>query len=309
MTELLHYTFKTIWDDGNFILSQATLPDETSPILVASPAHAQPTPVSIAQLEHAYALRRELDTSWAASPFALVHHQGRPALLMENPGGELLAAMLGRPWELTQFLRVAIGLAVSLGRLHEHGLVHKDIKPANILVNKVTGEVWLMGFGIASRLVRERQAPEPPSVIAGTLPYMAPEQTGRMNRSIDSRSDLYAFGITMYEMLTSELPFTASDPMEWIHCHVARHPIPVGERMNGIPAVISAIVSKLMSKNAEDRYQTAAGVEVDLRRCLREWESCRQIDPFPLGEGALVIADPAMNLARSLLNCNRNVRS
>jgi PAS domain S-box-containing protein len=283
MTELLHYTFTTIWDDGNFILSQATLPDETSPILVASPAHAQPTPVSIAQLEHAYALRRELDTSWAASPIALVHHQGRPALLMENPGGELLAAMLGRPWELTQFLRVAIGLAVSLGRLHEHGLVHKDIKPANILVNKVTGEVWLMGFGIASRLVRERQAPEPPSVIAGTLPYMAPEQTGRMNRSIDSRSDLYAFGITMYEMLTSELPFTASDPMEWIHCHVARHPIPVGERMNGIPAVISAIVSKLMSKNAEDRYQTAAGVEVDLRRCLREWESCRQIDPFPLG--------------------------
>jgi serine/threonine protein kinase len=191
--------------------------------------------------------------------------------------------MLGRPWELTQFLRVAIGLAASLGRLHEHGLVHKDIKPANILVNKATGEVWLMSFGIASRLLRERQAPEPPSVIAGTLPYMAPEQTGRMNRSIDSRSDLYSFGITMYEMLTSELPFTASDPMEWIHCHVARHPIPVGERVNGIPTVISAIVSKLMSKNAEDRYQTAAGIGVDLRRCLREWESRRQIDPFPLG--------------------------
>src|SRR5258708_4341708 len=112
---------------------------------------------------------------------------------------------------------------------------------------------------------------------------MAPEETGRMNRAIDSRSDLYAFGITMYEMLTSELPFTAADPMEWIHCHVARHPIPVGERLNGIPAVISAIVSKLMSKNAEDRYQTAAGIEVDLRRCLREWESRRQIDPFPLG--------------------------
>jgi serine/threonine protein kinase len=252
MTELLHYTFKTIWDDGNFVLSRAMPPDETSPILVASPAHAQPTPVSIAKLEHAYSLRGELDAAWAARPFELVHHQGKPALLVEHPGGELLAAMLGAPWELRQFLRVAIGIAVSLGRLHEHGLVHKDIKPANILVNKATGEVWLMGFGIASRLVRERQAPEPPSVIAGTLPYMAPEQTGRMNRSIDSRSDLYAFGITMYEMLTSELPFTASDPMEWIHCHVARHPIPVGERVNGIPAVISAIISKLMSKNAED---------------------------------------------------------
>src|SRR5258708_36426787 len=112
---------------------------------------------------------------------------------------------------------------------------------------------------------------------------MAPEETGRMNRAIDSRSDLYAFGITMYEMLTSELPFTAADPMEWIHCHVTRHPIPVVERVNGIPAVISAIVSKLMSKNAEDRYQTAAGVEVDLWRCLREWESRGQIDLFLLG--------------------------
>src|ERR1700676_741497 len=146
MTELLHYTFRTIWDDGNFILSQAMPPEEGGAILVVSPTHAQSTPVSIAQLEHAYALRGELDAAWAARPFELVRHQGKLILLMEHPGGELLAAMLGTPWELTQFLRAAIGLAVSLGRLHEHGLVHKDIKPANILVNKVTGEVWLMGF-------------------------------------------------------------------------------------------------------------------------------------------------------------------
>jgi serine/threonine protein kinase len=282
MTELWSYTFKTIWDDGTFILSRAIPPRQASPILVTTPSHAQPTTMNVAQLEHAYALRNELKTSWAASPFELAHHQGRPALLMEDPGGELLAAMLGAPWELTQFLRVAIGLAVSLGRLHEHGLVHKDIKPANILVNKATGEAWLMGFGIASRLARERQAPEPPSVIAGTLPYMAPEQTGRMNRSIDSRSDLYAFGITLYEMLTGELPFKASGPMEWIHCHVARHALPASERVKGVPVAISAITSKLMSKNAEDRYQTAAGVEVDLRRCLREWESRGQINPFLL---------------------------
>ncbi len=191
--------------------------------------------------------------------------------------------MLGTPWELTQFLRVAIGLAVSLGHLHGHGLVHRDIKPGNILVNKATGQAWLMGFGIASRLARERKAAEPPSVIAGTLPYMAPEQTGRMNRSIDSRSDLYAFGITLYQMLTGKLPFTASDPMEWIHCHVARHALSASKRVSGVPVAISAVVSKLMSKNAEDRYQTAAGVEVDLRRCLREWESRGQINPFLLG--------------------------
>ena len=283
MMDLWNYTFETIWDDGTFILSRAISPGQTSPILVAAPAQAQPTTMNVAQLEHAYALRNEIETSWAARPFELVHHQGKPALLMENPGGELLAAMLVTPWELTQFLKVAIGLAVSLGRLHEHGLVHKDIKPANILVNKATGEAWLIGFGIASRLARERQAPEPPSVIAGTLPYMAPEQTGRMNRSIDSRSDLYAFGVTLYEILTGELPFTASDPMEWIHCHVARHPLSASERVSGVPVAISAVIAKLMSKNAEDRYQTAAGVEQDLRRCLREWESRGQIDLFPLG--------------------------
>src|SRR3984957_7928593 len=283
MTDLWYQTTETIWDDGTFILSRAILPEQTSPILVVAPAQAQPTTMNVAQLEHAYALRNELKPSWAARPFELAHHQGKPALLMEDPGGELLAAMLGTPWELTRCLRVAIGLAVSLGRLHEHGLVHKDIKPANILANKATGEVWLIGFGIASRLARERKAPEPPSVIAGTRPYMAPEKTGRMNRSIDSRSDLYAFGITLYEMLTGELPFTASTPTEWIHCHVARHPLPASERVRGVPVAISAIIAKLMSKNAEDRYQTAAGVELDLRRCLREWESRGQIDLFLLG--------------------------
>ena len=131
--------------------------------------------------------------------------------------------------ELIQFLRLAIGLSAALGRLHGRSLIHKDIKPANVLVNCATGQVWLMGFGIASRLPRERQSPEPPEFIAGTLAYMAPEQTGRMNRSIDSRSDLYSLGVILYEMLTGSLPFTASDPMEWVHCHIARQPVPLGE--------------------------------------------------------------------------------
>src|SRR5207244_4871049 len=140
------------------------------------------------------------------------------------------------------------------------GLIHKDIKPPNVLVNSATGEVWLMGFGIASRLPRERQAPEPPEFIAGTLPYSAPEQTGRMNRSIDSRTDLYAFGVTLYEMLTGSLPFTAADPMDLVHSHLARQPLPPGERLQGIPGPVSAIIMKLLAKTAEERYQTAAGV-------------------------------------------------
>src|SRR5271168_2446440 len=181
------------------------------------------------------------------------------------------------------FLRIAVPLATAIGRLHGRGLVHKDLKPANILVETASGSVWLTGFGIASRLPRERQAPAPPEVIAGTLAYMAPEQTGRMNRSVDSRSDLYALGVTFYEMLTGQLPFTAADPMEWVHCHIARQPLPPGERVAGLPGPLSAIVMKLLAKIAEERYQTASGLEADLQRCLREWETHDRIDPFPLG--------------------------
>src|SRR5262249_39075801 len=119
---------------------------------------------------------------------------------------------------------------------------------------------------------------------AGTLAYMAPEQTGRINRSIDSRSDLYALGVTFYQMLIGALPFTASDPMEWVHCHLARRAVPVAERRREIPGVVSAIVMKLLAKMAEDRYQTAAGLETDLRRCQSEWRAQRRIDDFPLGQ-------------------------
>jgi PAS domain S-box-containing protein len=204
-------------------------------------------------------------------------------LILEDAGGEPLDRFLGQPMELSRFLRFAVGLAAALGRLHEQGLIHKDIKPANILVDSASGAVWLTGFGIASRLPRERQLAEPPEMIAGTLAYMAPEQTGRMNRSIDSRSDLYSLGVTFYEMLTGVLPFTASDPMEWVHCHIARQPVPPDEYAKEIPATLSAIVMKLLAKTAEERYQTAAGVAGDLRRCLTAWEAHRHIDPFQLG--------------------------
>jgi PAS domain S-box-containing protein len=203
---------------------------------------------------------------------AIARYWDRTVLVLEDPGGVPLDQLLGQPLDVAFSLRLAISLSTAIGHLHQRGIIHKDIKPANVLVNSVTGQCWLMGFGMASRLLRERQSPEPPEFVAGTLPYMAPEQTGRMNRSIDSRSDLYSLGITLYEMLTGILPFTASDPMEWVHCHIARQPIPPAERLKNVPAALSAIIMKLLAKTAEERYQTAAGVESDLRRCLAEWE-------------------------------------
>jgi serine/threonine protein kinase len=172
--------------------------------------------------------------------------------------------------EMTQFLRFSVGIATALSGLHEKGLIHKDVKPANVLVNPATGQARVMGFGIASRLPRERQAPVSPEFVAGTLPYMAPEQTGPMNRSIDSRNDLYALGATLYEMVTGTLPFTASDPMELVHAHIARQPIPPLERRKSVPRAVSAIIMKLLAKTAEERYQRASGAAGDLRRCLAE---------------------------------------
>jgi serine/threonine protein kinase len=173
---------ETLWEDEEFVLFRGLRDGESFALLALAPASAQPSPESLARLQHAYALREELDPAWAARPLRLESRGGRLTLLSEDPGGEPLSRLVGQPWETPSFLRVAVGLATALGRLHERGLVHKDIKPANILVDAATGAVWLTGFGIASRLPRERQAPGPPEIIAGTLAYMAPEQTGRMNR-------------------------------------------------------------------------------------------------------------------------------
>src|SRR5262249_56733289 len=149
--------------------------------------------------------------------------------------------------------RSAIGLGLSVAPggwpfRRERGIIHKDIKPANVLANPLTGRCWLTGFGLTSRLPRQRQAPEPPEVIAGTLAYMAPEQTGRMNRSIDSRSDLYSLGVTFYEMLVGALPFAAGDPMEWVHCHIAKLAVAPSARRSEIPEPLSATVLKRLAK-------------------------------------------------------------
>jgi serine/threonine protein kinase len=258
--------FQVLWEDGERLFCRGNgHGDDTTLVLAVLPAIEHPAPAVVDRLAHEYELRDELDAAWAARPLEFVREQGRPVLLLQDPGGGPLDRLIGPPMGLEVFLRLAVALSVALGRLHGRGLVHKDIKPTNILVNVSTGQVWLTGFGIASRLPRERQSPAPPELIEGTLAYMAPEQTGRMNRSIDSRSDLYSLGVTLYQMLTGSLPFTASDPMDWVHCHIAMKPIPPSARLENVPASVSAIVMKLLAKAAEDRYRTAAGLECGIR--------------------------------------------
>ncbi|HEY0789970.1 MAG TPA: AAA family ATPase [Chthoniobacterales bacterium] len=184
--------------------------------------------------------------------------------------------------ELASFLRMALGLVTALGHFHARGLVHRDVRPANVMVSAALSEAWLMGFGLTARLPCDHQTSESTEAVVGTLAYMAPEQTQRMNRSVDSRSDLYSLGVTLYQVLVGTLPFTASDPMEWIHCHIARLPVDPRAWSNEIPEPVSAIVMKLLAKSPEERYQSASGLHADLRHCLAALGTLGRIDPFPL---------------------------
>jgi hypothetical protein len=263
-----------------------------------------PSSAQVKRLESEYALRAELDTGWAARPLALSRHAASVTLTLEDPGGEPLDRILDEPLPPAVFLPIAVSLANAVRQAHERGLIHKDLNPANMLVDIARGRAWLTGFGLASRRLREQRDPDAPEVIAGTLPYMAPEQTGRMNRSVDARSDLYSLGITFYQMLTGVLPFSAADPLEWIHCHMARRPIAPDERIPSVPAQLAAIVMKLLAKTAEERYQTAAGLEADLQRCFEQWRAEGRIDRFALGaldaSDRLVIPEKLYGRAREI---------
>ena len=270
-------------DTGDFVLYRAIRHEDQKPVLLKLPASLPPSSAAIGHLEHEYEVAHDLDSVCIVRPLKLERFAGTVVLVLEDEAGERLADIINAsPIQVPQFLKIAIGTAVALAEVHRHDLVHKDIKPANVWVD-LAGTVKLTGFGVASPLPRERQEPESPEVLAGTLAYMAPEQTGRMNRSLDARSDLYALGVTFYEMIAGVLPFDADDPMEWIHCHIARAPPALGERVREIPAPLVAIIMKLLRKEPAERYQTAVGLATDLRRCLAEWETNGRIEPFALG--------------------------
>ena len=276
-------SLEVLWRDADRAFCRLWRNDAETHAFIPIPSGAEhPTLESINRLTHENELKDYLDDAWALRPVELVRERGRTMLVVEYTGGEPLDHLVGQPMEIGRFLRLGVALSAALGRLHGRGLIHKDINPANVIVDSAAGNVWLTGFGIASRLPRERQTPDPPEIIAGTLAYMAPEQTGRMNRSVDARSDLYSLGVTLYQMVTGVLPFAAADPMELVHCHIARQAVPPVERTPGVPAVVSAVIMKLLAKTQEDRYQTAAGVDADLRRCLTEYQQAVNIEPFDL---------------------------
>jgi serine/threonine protein kinase len=196
--DLSKNVYETLRRDPDFVLYRGRNIDGASQILMLSPATVNPSSISLGRLEREYSLRQMLNSAWSARPVAMVNYLDRPVLILEDPGGVPLDQLLRQGLDLISLLRLAVKLSASIECLHRTGLIHKDIKPANVLVDSASSGCWLTGFGIASQLPRERQSAEPPEVLTGTLAYMAPEQTGRMNRSTDSRSDLYSLGVLLY---------------------------------------------------------------------------------------------------------------
>ncbi|MEA5602154.1 AAA family ATPase [Nostoc sp. UHCC 0252] len=258
--------------------------EDQCPVIIKGLRPEQCTPNNIEQLKHEYAIAQRLNIAAAVKAYALEMHQGIPYLIMEDFEARSLDQLLDQFQEPVSFLKIAIEITSKIAQIHTHNIVHKDIKPQNILVNLETSQVKIADFGIATFIPYQQQMVSSSSCIEGSLPYLSPEQTGRMNRGIDHRSDLYSLGVTFYEMLTGQLPFQGKDPLEWVHCHIAKSP-PSPKKLNSdIPQMLCDIIIKLLSKVAEQRYQNALGLQFDLERCLEQLETTGEIQSFILGE-------------------------
>ncbi|MCU0534745.1 MAG: trifunctional serine/threonine-protein kinase/ATP-binding protein/sensor histidine kinase [Hydrococcus sp. Prado102] len=244
-----------------------------------------PSLQEIARLRYEYGIIQNLDCQGIVKPYGLERYQNGLALILEDFGGQSLKQMLAdSSISLTECLRIAIAVTETLGQLHKIPILHKDINPSNIIINPATGEVKITDFSIASRLSVENPSICHLNLLEGTPAYIAPEQTGRMNRGIDYRADFYSLGATLYEMLTGKLPFEASDLSELVHCHLAKSPTPPHQLNKEIPEAISSIVMKLMAKKAEDRYQSASGLKFDLETCLEQLQTTGIINELTLGQ-------------------------
>jgi PAS domain S-box-containing protein len=267
-----------IYGSANSLVYRGIRRSDNTAVILKVLKQDYPTTAELIRYKQEYEITRSLNLEGVIKAYSQQDYQRTLVIILEDFGGNSLQKLresreIVCPMSLVEFLRLAIKITEILGKIHAANVIHKDINPSNIVLNPQTGIVKIIDFGIATRLTRTNPTFKNPHILEGTLAYMSPEQTGRMNRTLDYRTDFYSLGVTFYELLTGRLPFLTTDVLELVHCHIAKQQIPVHEVNLEIPPIVSAIIMKLMAKNAEERYQSAWGVKADLEDCLKQLET------------------------------------
>ncbi|HEY9626963.1 MAG TPA: AAA family ATPase [Coleofasciculaceae cyanobacterium] len=278
-----------IYSSANSVVYRGIRTSDHAPTILKALKEDYPTASELIRYKQEYEITRSLDLEGVIQVYDQITYERSLVMLLEDFGGESLEKLQQQtpewyfPMPLAKFLYLAIQLTKILGSIHAANIIHKDINPSNIVLNPATGIIKIIDFGIATRFSHTTPDFKNPNVLEGTLAYISPEQTGRMNRMLDYRTDFYSLGATFYELLTGQVPFLADDVLTLVHCHVAKQPMPPHEMNPEVPVIISNIILKLMAKNAEERYQSAIGIQSDLEACLTQLENTHYIAAFQLG--------------------------
>ncbi|MBD3558644.1 serine/threonine-protein kinase PknK, partial [Planktothrix sp. FACHB-1355] len=272
-----------IYESTNSLVYRGRRSRDNLPVILKVLKQDYPTPQELTRYKQEYEITSNLNLEGVVKAYELQQYQNTLVMILEDFGGESLKILMSyRKFSLSDFFVIAIQVVDILGQIHQQNIIHKDINPSNIVFNPETQKVKIIDFGISTVLTREQLTLKNPNLLEGTLAYMSPEQTGRMNRSLDYRTDFYSLGATFYELLTNKLPFEAIDLMELVHCHIAKQPHHPQKINPQIPKAVANIVIKLLAKTAEDRYQSAWGIKADLEKCLWQLQT-GNIAEFPLG--------------------------
>ncbi len=285
MTILDRQVVAQIYQSANSIVYRSISLIDRQPTILKLLKPGYPTPTELTRYKQEYEIVRSLQIEGVVKAYDLQKYQNTLVMCLEDFGGESLDVLLNSSnFTLSEFLDIAIKIAEILSQIHAANIIHKDLNPSNLVFNPTTGQLKIIDFGISTVFTRENTPIKHPNLLEGTLAYMSPEQTGRMNRSLDYRTDLYSLGATFYQLLTQRLPFETTDALELVHCHLARQAIPPHQLVPEIPLTVSNLVMKLLAKTAEERYQSAWGLKVDLEECQRQLQDTGKIADFSLAE-------------------------
>jgi predicted ATPase/signal transduction histidine kinase/tRNA A-37 threonylcarbamoyl transferase component Bud32/ActR/RegA family two-component response regulator len=281
-----YHLLNSVYESANSLVYSGRRIEDDKPVILKVLKQDYPSLEELTRYRQEYNITCDLaEIDGVINVYQLEKHQNTLVMCLEDFGGESLASYLTKHcFSIDEFLTIAITATNILGQIHQHNIIHKDINPSNIVFNSTSKVLKFIDFGISTQLSKQHLGFQNPNVLEGTLAYISPEQTGRMNRALDYRSDFYSLGVTLYELCTGVVPFETTDPMELVHCHLAKQPPPPHQVNPDIPVQISSVILKLLAKTAEQRYQSAWGLKADLEQAQYQWQTKAQIDSFPLAD-------------------------